>query len=78
MKVGCRVTPCVTAGEGGGMFGGVDRDCVFTSAGESGIVAAFASVLPAKHREKNRDGGGTSMKCKHYVLVPPSVSNMGQ
>lgn len=44
MKDGWRVAPCVTAGGGGGMLGGVDLDCVFTSAGESGMVAARVSA----------------------------------
>jgi hypothetical protein len=35
------VAPWAVAGGGGGMLGGVDRGCVFTSAGESGIAAAF-------------------------------------
>lgn len=34
------MAPCVTAGGGGGMLGGVDLGCVLTSAGESGMVAA--------------------------------------
>lgn len=55
------MAPCVTAGDGGGMLGGVDRDCVFTSAGESGMAAAFFSGLPAWWRERKRlgweDGG---------------------
>lgn len=38
------MAPCVTAGGGGGMLGGVDLDCVFTSAGESGMVAARVSA----------------------------------
>lgn len=40
VKEGWRVAPCVTAGGGGGMLGGVDLGCVLTSAGESGMVAA--------------------------------------
>lgn len=41
------MAPCVTAGGGGGMLGGVDLDCVFTSAGESGMVAVCVSALSA-------------------------------
>lgn len=41
-------------GGGGGMLGGVDRGCVFTSAGESGIAAAFSFLL-AEEREKERE-----------------------
>lgn len=43
------------------MFGGVDRDCVFTSAGESGMSAAFFSGLPVKWGEYKRYGGGRRM-----------------
>lgn len=32
------------------MLGGVDRGCVFTSAGESGIAAAFFSLSAAAAR----------------------------
>lgn len=32
--------PCVVGG--GGMVGGVNLDCVFTSAGESGMVESFS------------------------------------
>lgn len=42
------MAPCVTAGGGGGMLGGVDLGCVFTSAGESGMVAARVSALSAE------------------------------
>lgn len=41
----CRVVPWDAEGGGGGMLGGVERGCVFTSAGESGIAAAFFSFL---------------------------------
>ena len=47
VKEGCRVVPWVAEDGGGGMLGGVDRGCVFTSAGESGIAAAFFSFLSA-------------------------------
>lgn len=36
------MAPWDEVGGGGGMLGGVDRGCVFTSAGESGIAAAFS------------------------------------
>lgn len=39
------MVPWDAEGGGGGMLGGVDRGCVFTSAGESGIAAAFFSFL---------------------------------
>lgn len=45
VKEECRVVPWDAEGGGGGMLGGVDRGCVFTSAGESGIAAAFFSFL---------------------------------
>lgn len=47
------MAPWDAVGGGGGMLGGVDRGCVFTSAGESGIAAAF-SFLSAKERERER------------------------
>lgn len=39
--------PCVVGG--GGMVGGVNLDCVFTSAGESGMVERF-SVRSAEEK----------------------------
>lgn len=53
VKEGGRVAPWDAVGGGGGMLGGVDRGCVFTSAGESGIAAAF-SFLSAKEKERER------------------------
>lgn len=47
VKEGCRGAPWDAAGGGGGMLGGVDRGCVFTSAGESGIAAAFSFLSAA-------------------------------
>lgn len=41
-----RLAAWLTAGGGGGMVGGVDLGWVLTSAGESGIVPTFCSVLP--------------------------------
>lgn len=41
------MVPWDAVGGGGGMLGGVDWGCVFTSAGESGIAAAFFSFLSA-------------------------------
>lgn len=48
------MAPWDEVGGGGGMLGGVDRGCVFTSAGESGIAAAFSFLL-AKERERERN-----------------------
>lgn len=48
------MAPWDEVGGGGGMLGGVDRGCVFTSAGESGIAAAFSFLL-AKVRERERE-----------------------
>lgn len=48
------MAPWDEVGGGGGMLGGVDRGCVFTSAGESGIAAAFSFLL-AEEREKERE-----------------------
>lgn len=42
-----RLVAWLTAGGGGGMVGGVDLGWVFTSAGESGIVPTFCTLLPA-------------------------------
>lgn len=47
MKEALRLVAWLTAGGGGGMVGGVDLGWVFTSAGESGIVPAFCTLLPA-------------------------------
>lgn len=41
------MAPCDAAGGGGGMPGGVERGCVFTSAGESGIVAVLSVLSTA-------------------------------
>lgn len=41
------MVPWDAVGGGGGMLGGVDWGCVFTSAGESGIAAAVFSFLSA-------------------------------
>lgn len=53
------MVPWVTEDGGGGMLGGVDRGCVFTSAGESGIAAAFFSFLSAA---VGKAGGGEKRK----------------
>ena len=54
-----RLVAWLTAGDGGGMEGGVDLGWVFTSAGESGIVPTLCTLLPAiwnqKQRHKNRN-----------------------
>lgn len=47
-----RLVDWLTAGGGGGMVGGVDW--VFTSAGESGIVPTFCTLLPATRRKRRR------------------------
>lgn len=59
------MAPCVTAGGGGGMLGGVDLDCVFTSAGESGMVAARVSALSA-----GRGHGAVSEVCRAAPRFP--------
>lgn len=41
--------PCVLGG--GGMVGGVNLDCVFTSAGESGMVERFSVRSATDERE---------------------------
>lgn len=62
-KEGSRVGPWAAAGGGGSMLGGVERGCVFTSAGESGIlpVSSFLSTAGAvggtkRGRVKRADG----------------------
>lgn len=59
------MAPCVTAGGGGGMLGGVDLDCVFTSAGESGMVAARVSALSA-----GKGHGAVSGVCRAALRFP--------
>lgn len=49
-----RLVAWLTAGGGGGMLGGVDW--VFTSAGESGIVPTFCTLLPAMRNERGMEG----------------------
>lgn len=49
------MAPWDAVGGGGGMLGGVDRGCVFTSAGESGIAAAFSFLSAKEKREKEKD-----------------------
>lgn len=46
MNEALRLVDWLTAGGGGGMVGGVDLGWVFTSAGESGIVPTFCTLLP--------------------------------
>lgn len=48
VKEGWREAPWAVAGGGGGIAGGVERACVFTSAGESGMVPAALSALSAR------------------------------
>lgn len=45
-----RLVAWLTAGGGGGIVGGVDLGWVFTSAGESGIVPAFCTLLLGEGR----------------------------
>lgn len=45
-----RLVAWLTAGGGGGMVGGVDLGWVFTSAGESGIVPTFCTLLLGEGR----------------------------
>lgn len=45
-----RLVAWLTAGGGGGMVGGVDLGWVFTSAGESGIVPTFCTLLLCEGR----------------------------
>lgn len=40
---------------GGGIVGGVNLDCVLTSAGESGMVECFPVRSEGKQREKKPD-----------------------
>lgn len=51
------MAPWDAAGAGGGMPGGVERGCVFTSAGESGIVAVLSFLSTAGGRGEERKRG---------------------
>lgn len=64
VKEGGRVAPWDAVGGGGGMLGGVDRGCVFTSAGESGIAAAF-SFLSAKEKERKMKRRRAELASQH-------------
>lgn len=57
VKEGVRVAPWDVAGGGGGMLGGVDRGCVFTSAGESGIAEALAFLSAGAATKGERESG---------------------
>ena len=46
VKEALRLAAWLTAGGGGGMVGGVDLVWDLTSAGESGIVPSFCTLLP--------------------------------
>lgn len=52
-----RLVAWLTAGGGGGMVGGVDLGWVFTSAGESGIVPTFCTLLPEMMKGEKERGG---------------------
>lgn len=54
MNEALRLVAWLTAGGGGGMVGGVDLGWVFTSAGESGIVPTFCTLLPVVRKEKKK------------------------
>lgn len=66
------MAPCVTAGGGGGMLGGVDLDCVFTSAGESGMVAAGVFTLSV-----GREHGAVSGVCRAVPTLQTGVRGRG-
>lgn len=65
--------PWDAAGGGGGMVGGVDRGCVFTSAGESGIAAAFFSLLGSGvlRKEAARCGRPVAQVVSQNSVPPP-------
>lgn len=50
MNEALRLVAWLTAGGGGGIVGGVDLGWVFTSAGESGIVPTFCTLLLGEGR----------------------------
>lgn len=73
------MAPWDAAGGGGSMLGGVERGCVFTSAGESGIVpvSSFLSTAGAvvgetkRGRVKQADGTrGTHAGCGRHCWFP--------
>lgn len=80
--------PWDAEGGGGGMLGGVERGCVFTSAGESGISAAFFSFLSTavrgagrgekeKASEAGGEGRGQRLPSHTSCLKSPSPQLLG-
>lgn len=63
MNEALRLVAWLTAGGGGGMVGGVDLGWVLTSAGESGIVPTFCTLLP--RIEKKREEIVVKIKLKY-------------
>lgn len=68
MNDALRLVDWLTAGGGGGMVGGVDW--VFTSAGESGIVPTFCTLLPAM---RGHGGGEKRQTDGHWDAAPERV-----
>lgn len=62
MNEALRLVAWLTAGGGGGMVGGVDLGWVFTSAGESGIVPTFCTLLPEISKEEKKEKTETVIK----------------
>lgn len=71
MNEALRFVAWLTAGGGGGMAGGVDLGWVFTSAGESGIVPTFCTLLPGdveEERENSPQDGAPVWKTKEVIF----------
>lgn len=80
------MVPWDAEGGGGGMLGGVDRGCVFTSAGESGIAAAFSFLSTAvpgvpggkkkrKPVKQAESGGGSTAPATPRAWKAPAPSS---
>lgn len=67
------MAPWDAAGGGGGMLGGVAWGCVFTSAGESGIAAAFSVLSAVGGRGSEGQAAGSTSGRDAGQVAPPQV-----
>lgn len=75
MNDALRLVDWLTAGGGGGIVGGVDW--VFTSAGESGIVPTFCTLLPAmRERERKRKVQRGEKADGHWDAAPERIAGV--